>query len=308
MAKVGETDSGHPMHGLLESMQGRNGIAKAGLLKRMRMAGARKGILFTISVLLLSISLLAFATYLAEQTAKSRQTAISLLELDRTTDTYEDLQSDLGLMLSGSINVTVQNSTVLLSENLPIAPGAASDFDRFAQFEGNFSDLNVTLSLSNLKQGSLLVQPGAIAITHSPADFFITPGDSQGSSGSVRSYELNITSQPSWADGASWGAVSNSSENRTSVRILVRDTRLVPIFDSGQMSLDKNGTSRLNITQGGSLVGFVQFAPASAVQVHYSGNIGLKASIGLTNPAYVEANDTISVLSAANKTGRIRIA
>jgi len=36
--------------------------------------------------------------------------------------------------------------------------------------------------------------------------------------------------------------------------------------------------------------------------------LGLKASIGLSNPVYVEANDTISVRSAANKTGRVRIA
>lgn len=274
----------------------------------MTALGKKRGVLFTVSMLLLSVSLLSFATNLAEQAAKSRSTSISLLEIDRTADTYADVESELARILSTSVGVSVENSTVFLNETLPIRAGTDADFDRFAQFEQNFSDLNISMNLTSLKAGSLLVQPGDIAIAHSQTEFNITPIDSQESAGSVRSYDINITYQPMGADSAVWETISGSDPSNTSVHIRVVDASYSFIFDSGTITMDKYGTSRLNITQGGALVGFVQFAPPSAVQVYYASNIGLKASIGLSTPVYVEANDTITVSSASNRTGRVRIA
>lgn len=278
-----------------------------GFAMRMPSSGKKRGVLFTVSMLLLSISLLSFASYLAEQAAKSGQTSISLLEIDRAADTYADAESELARILSTSIGISVENSTVLLNETLPIHAGTGADFDRFELFERSFSDLNVSMNLTNLKAGSLLVQPGDIAITHSQAGFNITPKNSEGSAGSVRSYDINLTFQPMGADSAAWDAMSNSSPSQTSVHVRVQDASYSFNFDTYQ-NVDKYGTSRLNITQGGALVGFVQFASPSAVQVYYASNIGLKASIGLSAQAYVEANDTISVISASNRTGNVRIA
>ncbi len=292
MAKVGRSGS--------------NGVA-LGFAERMLAGGKRRGVLFTVSMLLLSMSLLSFATYLAEQAAKSGQTSISLLEIDRAADTYADVESELARILSTSIGISVDNSTVLLNETLPIRAGTDADFDRFELFERNFSDLNISMNLTNLKAGSLLVQPGGIAITHSQAGLNITPKNSQGSAGSVRSYDINMTFQPMGADSAAWDVLSNSSPSQTVVHIRVQDAIYSFNFDTYQ-SVDKYGDSRLNITQGGALVGFVQFTSPSAVQVYYASNIGLKASIGLSTRAYVEANDTISVISASNRTGNVRIA
>lgn len=327
MAKVG-TDGmhsaarGHPMGGRTAdtgsggwrgTLRRHCGMAKAGVgvapgfAERMLAGGKRRGVLFTVSMLLLSMSLLSFASYLAEQAAKSTQTSISLLEIDRTSDTYADLETELARILSTSIGISVDNSTVLLNETLPVRAGTDADFDRFAQFERNFSDLNISMNLTNLKAGSLLVQPGEIAITHSQTGLNITPKNSQDSAGSVGSYDINITFQSMGADGAAWDALSNSSQSQTAVHIRVQDAIYSFNFDTYQ-NVDKYGASRLNITQGGALVGYVQFAPPSAVQVYYASNIGLKASIGLSTRAYVEANDTISVTSASSRTGNVRIA
>jgi len=284
-----------------------NRMPDSGAFGLLHVSGGKQGVLFTVSVLLLSISLLSFAIYLSEQTAASRHTAVSLLEIDRTMDTYADIENELVKILMNSLNVTVENSTVFLNASLPMRPGAEEDFERFRLFEKNYSDLGVEMNLTSLKAGSLLIQPGEIAILNSQSDLNITPKDSLESAGGVVSYDFSLTFQPMGADSASWVALSDSSASQVQVHIRVQDASYSFIYDTVQ-SVDKYNYSLLKITQGGAEVGFVEFYPPSSARIHYGSNIGLKASIGLSNPVYVEANDTISVRSAANKTGRVRIA
>lgn len=268
----------------------------------------RKGILFTLSAMLLASSLLAFALFLSEQSAKATHSAVSILEIDRAAYTYANVEYQLARIISGSSSASVSNGTALFTESLPYKASIAQDLDRFSQFESEQSDLNVSMNLTNLKNGTLLIMPVNARVWHGADTFGITPISSPESSGLLERYEINVTFPPASADAVAWEAQSNATgPNAMAVRIRVMNSDFSFVSDY-EGSLDKNAESRLNITQGGALVGYVRFAPPASVEIFHSGNIGLKASVGFSTQVYVEANDTISVISASNKTGKVRIA
>lgn len=267
----------------------------------------KRGMLFTLSVMLLSISLLTFASALSQQSAKSKATAAVLAEVDRAGGAYENVEHALEQVISPSINISVRNSTVYINESLPLSSQIATDLDRFAQFQSLYADQNITMSLADLKGGYFVIRPGEVIVTNAPGEFFITPQNSPESSGTLDSYHVEMVYPVGQVDAAQWASVSNGSASRMSVSVRVRDANYVVLLDFEQQ-LDRHGTSVLNVSNGGSQVALVQFSSPAALYVQAAGNIGLKTSVGFTNPVGVETNDVLEVRSAANKTGNIRIA
>lgn len=273
------------------------------------MKGRRRGMFFTLSMLLLGSALLSLIFFLSEQSTKSSDTVTYLLEVDRASDKYSEAEDGLVRVMSQSINVSVQNGTVIIREALPLSAGLGDDLSRFVQFEANHSDLNVSVNLSaaGMAEGRLTIQPSGAAVSNEAGVFGVTPQNSAESSGTLQSYDVELSFQPGSVDDAAWAAVSNSSVDTMNVHVRVRDVNYVVLKDFYK-ALDRHGPSSLNVTREGETVAVVGFSSPAALRVTCSGNIGLKASISFSTPAYVEADDTISVRSAANRTGRARIA
>ena len=276
----------------------------------MAEVNGKRGIFFTVSVLLLGISLVALAVMFSEYSAKGKHTAVSIMDVDRVSDQYSNVEWQLARIISPYTDITVDGNVVRINESLPLSPQMAAYIDRFAAFEANYSDTNITMNLTRMKQGSFIIQPNGIAITHDSSNAYVTPADSPESSGAVASYDVEVIYTAASVNGAAWEILStaiNGSENAMWVHIRVRDQAYSFVYDQ-YATLDKMSTSKLNMTQGGALMGFIQFSPPAALQVQHAGNIGLKASVGLDNPVHVEANDTISIIASANKTSRVQIA
>src|SRR3989338_5215201 len=170
-----------------------NGNAKRG-------PGYKRGILFTMSVLLLSISLVSLAILLSENSAKSKRGAVAVLDIDRVSGAYANIESQLVRILSHSSNITVRGNYAIFNESLPFSSQVETDVDRFVQFESDFADLNVSIDASNLKVGSFMIQPNNITVTHPGNEFRITPQDAPGSAEKVTSYDVNITYPAESAD------------------------------------------------------------------------------------------------------------
>ena len=273
-------------------------------------AGKKRGVLFTVSVLLLAISLVSLAIILSGQSAKSKRTVVGIMDIDRVSDQYSNMEGQLSKILSSRINVSSKGNEITFNESLPLPSQLAQDLDRFAAFESEYSDLNMSMELAELENATFMIMPNGIEVAHETGAFYIRPSDTPESAGAVQHYDLNITYPAASVDNAVWQSISyssNGSADAVWVHVRVRDASFAFMNDF-YATLDKYSNSYLNITQGGVQVGFVQFSSPAAAQVNYSGNIGLKASIGLANQAHVEANDTISVLASANRTGRVRIA
>ena len=270
----------------------------------------RRGILFTMSVLLLAISLVGLAISLSQQSSQGKYAAVAVLEIDRVSDVHDNIQDQLVRILAATADISASGNYAIFNESLPYDPEFAADVGRFASFEAGYSDLNVSMDLASLKAGSFIVQPNNISVTHPSGSFLAIPQNSTLSSGAVSSYDVNITFPVQSVNGAAWVSlvtVPPGSADAETVHVRVQDASYSFVQDY-YYTLNKSSTSLLNMTQGSGLVGTVLFFPKAALQVNYTGNIGLKASIGLTNQVYIGTNDTITVVASANDTGRLRIA
>jgi len=271
------------------------------------MSKRRRGIFFTLSMLLLGSALLSLIFFLSQQSTKSSDTVTYLMEVDRASDKYSEAEDGLARIMSQSMNMSVQNGTVRINGSLPLGDGMAGDLDAFARFEAEYSGMNVSMNLTNIKAGRFIIQPSGAAVEASAGAFGITPQDSASSAGTLQAYDVEVIFAPGGFDGAAWQAVSNSSGDTVNAHVRVRDQGYTQVLDFRQ-ALDRRGASLLNITKSGAAVATVGFSSPAALSVQFSGNIGLKASISFSNPSYVEADDTIRVEYAANRTGRVRIA
>ncbi|MCX8175140.1 MAG: hypothetical protein N3E51_02955 [Candidatus Micrarchaeota archaeon] len=271
-------------------------------MAKMNVLGAKRGVIFTLMVMMFSALLLSFAVALAEQSSKSRQTAVALLEIDQVADAYSNIEDNLARIMSSSMNMSVRNNTLLINATLPPLRQTAADFENYAEFVANTSDLNISMNLSELSNFSVVVQPKQARISQDDANFRLVPFDSR----NVRAYDINITYPTAGIDAAAWQKLSEAQDG-IPVHIRVQDARHSVNLDF-YATLDREGESILNITQAGSLKGEVRFLPSAALRLWHDGNIGLKASFGFSTPVYVESNDTVWVNSSANKTGRVRLA
>lgn len=288
----------------MAEMKNANGIASSGMPPHGK---AKRGMLFTVASMLLGISLLSFAFFLSQQSASSARTVAWLADVDRAIDTYSSIEDSLARVISPSINISVRNSTVYINESLPLGAQMQADLDRFAQFEAERSELNVSMNLTNLKAGSFVIRPAEALVGNSPGFFNITPVNSPESSGTVVGYDVEIIFPPGGVDSIAWLALSNSSGDTVAAHVRARDMGYATVMDAF-VALDRDGTSVLNVTKEGATVALVRFSSPAALSVQHSGNVGLKTSIAFTNPAHVEADDSIGVQSFANRTGRVRIA
>jgi hypothetical protein len=262
---------------------------------------------FTLSMMLLGSALLSFIFFLSEQSTKSSDTVTYLIEVDMASDKYSEAEDGLARILSQSINISVQNNTVRINETLPISPDIADDLGRFSQFEANYSAMNVSMNLTNITRGQFIIQPSGTIVANSAGRFEVTPQNTAAGAGTLTAYEVELVFLPGVIDDAAWLAVSNSSGTTMNVHVRVRDASYAVVKDFYQ-ALDKYGSSAINVTKTGATVAMVGFSSPAALSVQCDGNIGLKASISFSNQAYVETDDTISVWSSANRTGRARIA
>ena len=262
-----------------------------------------------VSALLLSIGLLWLALPLSGEPAKSGRTAAALADIDRCAGTYANIQHELAHISALSINLSVSNGSVLVEERLPVSAARAGELENFAQFERLYSDLNVSVNASELEAGTFRVMPGNTLVTHNGNYFRITPEDSADGAGAVSSYNITLTFPVAAIDSAQWQQLSapGNGSDSVAVHVHIQDASYATYLDF-EASLDKHAVSVLNITQGGALAGYVRFGPPAALEIYSDGNVDLKALTVFNNPVYVETNDSISVRSLANKTGRIRVA
>lgn len=268
---------------------------------------SRRGILFTVSVLLLCVALIMMAMVLSSDSAKSRRIATALVDFDRTADAYSNIEDGLAQISVLRMNISVKNGTVLLNETIPAAADVTPYLERFALFEQNLSDLNVSVGTGSIAAGSFTVMPIGAALAHPERGFSLTPPSAE-SGGNLSSYDIELIFPTATLDNAQWEPLANSTgPSSLQVHVRVRDTRYAQFFDFEE-TLDRGSESFLNITQGGVTVATVRFLPPSALQVWSAEDIGLKASISFSVPVYVETNDVISVVSAVNRTGKLRIA
>jgi hypothetical protein len=103
--------------------------------------------------------------------------------------------------------------------------------------------------------------------------------------------------------------MSNSSASLVPVHVQAHDPNYAVVIDI-YGNVDRHGTSELVLADApanGTQVALIRFYSPAALQVQCGSAIGLKTIVGFYNSVAIWADDTISVHSAMNKTGRVRL-
>ncbi|MCX6774309.1 MAG: hypothetical protein NTY68_04935 [Candidatus Micrarchaeota archaeon] len=270
----------------------------------------KRGMFMTVSVLMLGMIILSLVFLLSEQIIASKVSAAQFGEIDRTTWTYTSIEDGVSRIVSFYINASTQNGSVTIEQPLPFPRRMADKLEAFSQFENSYAEQNVSMNLTNTEKGNFIIQPSGIAVLNAPGSFAITPQNSTESHESLQSYFIDLTFPEGRVREANWTIISNSSNDLVAVHVRAHDPNYAVVLDT-YSNVDRHGTSVLsiidnlnNITQ----VALIQFHSPAALQIQTGTAIGLKTIVGFNNLVTLETNDTISVQSTVNKTGRVRIA
>ncbi len=266
-----------------------------------------RGIFATLGVLLLVLALLGLAIPLAGEPGRNSATASYVLDVDKSTDRFADVQYGLARIISPAVNFTVVNRSVLTEERVPMDYSFADDLESFARFENNSEEGNVSIDAGSASNGTFYILPNNVRISQGLNRMYLTP---LSGNGGISELEINVTFAAGNADRAQWESLQTSpvgSPDALPVRVRVTDTSYA-LYEDFAETLNRSMQSRINITLSGNLVGYVQFSPPGSVEIYSAPGADLKALARFSNPVRVEADGTISVQSLANKTGRIRVA
>jgi hypothetical protein len=266
--------------------------------------GGKRGLMFSFAALLLCICIVLFASVTAQWSLWDRQASSKLIDIDRTNDIYSNAEDGLVGISALSTNISSDGNLVRVFASLP-AQDMSEYLRRFAQFESNFSDFNTTAETSGIGARRFYIMPSGMLVWHQ--NDRLTATFPSGGSGEPASYYVEAIFDSDGLDAAAWSQLSeDDAAGGLPVHVRVRNERYSVLYDF-QESLNRSAASSLNITLSGLTVATISFFPQSGLEVYSPEGMDLKASIGFSTPVYIETNDTLSVVSIVNKTGRIRV-
>jgi hypothetical protein len=158
----------------------------------------------------------------------------------------------------------------------------------------------------SLEARNFTILPANASLSHFANGMQVVP-NAEGSTDGITTYYVEMVFPSATLDGAFWTELPPAGDDPLPVVIRVRDVRYAFLMDFSE-NVSRNSTSRLNVTLAGATVATVAFSDPSSLSAWSSQDMGLKASIGFAQPSFVQANDVISVVSATNRTGMVRVA
>lgn len=289
------------------------------------MAAVKKGIAFTISALLLGLTFLSLAAVLSEQSSRSRQAAVRLLEYDAASDTFDSLQMQFRQVSGEMYGIDVaadlvnMNTTILeITARLPPEQYWYDDLGAWESFATNITSIinatnsspfNISVNLSGFGNGTFFIGPENGNITYADEKLRIFPDAQQVQN--LQAYDIQMTFEGPLPGAPDWNASGSPGGN-----INISFKSFNEGHTQGQLvtgNINATNIGRIDIKDPDqNLIGYVDFTAGKMeawFNSSYSGNITLKTSASFTQPLFVDANATISLVSAQwNRTAIVRVA
>ena len=227
-----------------------------------------KGVLFTVGLVLLSISVLAFASTITAQYEKKRGEESQLLSIDRVSSVFRGIENDFaGLFGTSGIGVDANGTMVSFTEDLPNGRSGtfSTNVDRYKLF---FDGNGIRISSAEMKARlPVLVEPSGAVYSHEP----FGGGTVKFSSPSPPSaYDLRILLGSKGVQGTSWSPLVTGSlpvhiavigQQSADEKRLISASALSVLnitlkagggtisirFDSGNLTLTSYATSTVNV-------------------------------------------------------------
>lgn len=277
------------------------------------MGGVRRGIVFTVSTVLLASAFLYLLASISMYSDSAARGNTRIIEVEKVNMQFDTASYGMERLLTHMIaNVSWEGTNVSFEENLSSAGNGEyyAAVSRFGQFLEAFGLVDSSINITEARRPAMLIYPQNITVDHFANSVRFTPVDSGGSAGEVESYTVLMkVGMPTPA--ISWGQFSEAEESDPDAvhfhvgvegtNGTVHDSKYLYKYNTSEiMLLNKYNQSILGI----------QVSSPAALQVGYNVDIYLKTIIGLRNQSSVELGEDIVTVDGGgwgNKTGKVLI-
>lgn len=280
------------------------------------MGGMKKGILFTVSLMLIASSFLFLLAAASLNSNSARLSTIELAALERLNAHSDEIAYQLeSILASDAVSVAIASNpnktgTLTFSENLPFGTTYYLDLQRFRDFAEGNSEFNTSIDLNEARIPKLYVSPQNITMDHPTSKVVFTAQNSSLSAASITSYDLQVftnesTLNPIWINASE---VPPSSPNALYFHLAMQGSNGTAYTDK---YLDKYKYSEVKFVDASnaSIMVFQFFSPAS-LTINYKNEFFLKTTIYLnrtTENTSVELGNNIISASTIQPTAITKV-
>lgn len=250
------------------------------------MGKVRKGMFFTISVVLLSTAFLYLLASVSLYSNSLKATAASLIELERLNVHTDDVAHQIkSILLSGGLDITItrpEHVLVTFEEHVPPAGNYYVDLTNFRDFAETQSPFNTSINITEARIPKLYINPYNITASHHIGEMMFTPEDTD-SADNVISYNISIIigEEILWMNWTNITEVSDSDPDALFFHLGLQGTNGAV---STNKYLDKYNSTELRLLDSKNRTKFViQIDSPAALTVHYNMEAYLKTEIYLNN-------------------------
>lgn len=254
------------------------------------MGGMKKGMLFMLSVLLLSTSLLYLLSSTSLYSNSLKITAASLSRIERLNMNSDSVSYQIkSILLNGASDVEIYSmeglNVISVTETVPLSVDYYTDIFFFKEFAEMRSELNTSVNITDALRPRMYVHPYNITIDHTVGRTEFIAEDSPGSAGSVTGYNvlLVINGTTPWINWTNITEVSAYDPDAVSFHVGLQGTNGTVAVDK---YLDKYSYSEMHLMDryNNSLFVVQMDAPAS-LKVNYNAGAVLETEIYLNDTA-----------------------
>lgn len=275
------------------------------------MDGIRKGTMFTLSILLLSLSFL----YLMETSSvyynSMKDSAISLSGLETLNVHTDDVAYKFeSLLLHSAVNVTITESSgsaeVAFEENVPISSQYQLDMINLKQFIETYSAFNTTIDIGDARKPKLYIDPHDITVNHGAGKVTFTTENTTQSAGKIGGYDVIIRLNAT-TPVMNWTYENTLPESDPDAIYFHMGMQGTNGTLSTVKYLDRNAYSELKLVESNDTIIFIRVIPSASLEVGYETDAYVKTTVYINDTAdntSVELGRNI-VAAALNSTGFI---
>lgn len=261
------------------------------------MGRLRKGMLFTISVLLLASSFLYFVNSISSYTNSLRLSTTTMADAENINMQYDSLAYGIEkIAKEETINITFQGTNISFVENIDVSNQYPTDLSRFVNFTYLFGVINHSVNISEAQNPKLTILPQNIEINHVENNITFTPENTSSSYDNITKYEIlmQATVNTPWFNWTSLNEVGQGNPNAVYVHIGFQGGNGTTYITK---YLDKHDRSEVHLmnSQNQSMMS-VRLEEPATVTLDYNLDMYLNVIVGLDSNAYVElGTDIINV-------------
>lgn len=273
------------------------------------MGRMRKGVLLTISILVIASSFLFLLTHISLYSNSMKDATASLSNFEKINMQFDSASYGIKqILLTESMNISAEGTNISFSKNLSIATNYKYDLSNFRQFIEAYSSVNTTIDISEALSPKLYIGPQNIVIDHQNGKINFTPENTVQSAGNIEGYDVLITlNVPTlWINWSQSSELPESNPDSMYFHLGMQGSNGTMYMEK---YIDKYNPTEFGLvnSQNVTLITISANSPAS-LSINYTIDMYLKTIVRLNNSASVElGRDIVNVTvdSEAEKLGKV---